>query len=208
MELFIVRHAQPTRAPGGTPNGDPGLTPEGTSQAKSLSQWLAMDPRRQPDRIISSPMQRALQTAEPAAQACALPVEVDARLAEFDQGAAEYVPLEVTGRALRQQVAQALQTGRWGEHWFDPEAFRLRVAAAFADIICEGAPKRVMVVCHGGVINSYLSQVVDRSHGVFFHPHFASVSRVHVNRAGVAGLTSLNELPQAHLLEQAGADES
>lgn len=205
MELMIVRHAQPERTRRGTPNPDPGLTPEGVGQAEALARWLAHDPHRRPDRIISSPMLRARETAQAAADLCDLPVHIEPRLAEFDDGAREYVPLELAGRALRERVALALETGQWGEHRFDPQSFRQRVAEAFADIIREGAPTRAMVVCHGGVMNSYLSDVLGRPHGVFFYPHFASVSRVHVRRSGTPALVSLNELPHAHLMEHAEA---
>lgn len=203
MDLLIVRHAQPVHAPRGSGPADPGLAEVGALQARALAKWLARNPRRLPDRLISSPMRRAWQTALPIAEACGdLQAESDARLAEFDLGAAEYVPLEMVGPALRRQLSSALETGEWGSHRFDPAAFRARVMEAFREIAADRSSSRVVVVCHGGVINSYLSAVLERSHTVFVEPRYTSISRILVDDEGIPHLRSLNEVPH---LEGRGA---
>lgn len=195
MELIIVRHGQPGASPPGSVPADPALTELGRRQAKALGDWLGRDPDRRPDRLWTSPMLRARQTAAEIGAICRLRADVDDRLAEFDQGAAHYVPMEIAGRAAVDQVMAALDTGRWGEHRFDPEQFRGRVAAAFDDILRTPDAHRVVVVCHGGVINSYLSTVIGRQHGMFFRPRYTSISRVVVDAAGTIRIASLNEFP-------------
>jgi probable phosphoglycerate mutase len=196
VDLIIVRHAEPVHAPRAAEPADPALAEAGRDQARSIAAWLARSPSKFPDRIIASPMRRALETAAPIAAACgAMRVETDDRLAEFDLGAAEYVPLELVGTALRRQLSSALETGRWGDHSFDPEHFRQRVADVFGEIVADRTSRRVVVVCHGGVINSFFSRLLERPHGVFFEPRYTSVSRVHVDPDGTPHLRSLNEVP-------------
>lgn len=197
MELLIVRHAQPERVSVSAGSADPDLTPLGLRQAAALAEWVARDRRRLPVRVVSSTMCRARQTAEVVAERCGLGIETDARLAEFDLGSSEYVPLELAGEKLLQRAGAALTTGVWGNHTFDPEDFRRRVRTGFDEIVREPGPGRVVVVCHGGVLNSFLGDVIGRPPGVFFMPRYTSVSRVFVDAAGERQLGSLNELPHA-----------
>lgn len=197
MELLIVRHAQPVRAAGGKLPADPSLTELGRGQAAALAAWVAKDECRLPVRIVSSPMRRAFETATAIGERSGLRVEVDERLAEFDRGASEYIPLEQLGGDVFAAAATALTAGIWGSHRFDPEEFRDRVWSAFGEIARVQAKGRVVVVCHGGVLNSYLSRVVGREYGAFFMPRYTSVNRVFVGAEGEMQLGSLNELPHA-----------
>lgn len=193
MELLLVRHAQPERVVGGAGPADPRLTDRGHRQAELLANWLVGDGAPPPDRIVSSSMRRARETADAIARRCGIEVEIDPRLAEFDLGASEYVPLELAGEELLSQAAHALTTGVWGDHRFDPEEFRSRVDAGFGDLLASNAGHRVVVVCHGGVLNSWLSGFIGRPHGMFFLPDYASLSRVRVGDEGSRWLESLNE---------------
>lgn len=195
MQLLIVRHGQPEASRPEAGPADPGLTAAGRRQAAALAGWLTRDRDRLPDRVFSSQMRRARETAGQIAQACRREIEIDDRLAEFDLGATRYVPLEQLGGTVVDAAMAALDTGRWGEHRFDPESFRTRVRAAFDDIVAATGTGRVVVVCHGGVINSYLSGVLGRPHGMFFRPRYTSVSRVTVDAAGTPHLLSMNEFP-------------
>ena len=152
-------------------------------------------------------MRRAVETATAIGDRTGVPVSVDGRLAEFDLGASEYIPLEQLGHDVFAAAATALTTGVWGNHRFDPQEFRDRVWSAFDEIAAEQtkghgqAGGRVVVVCHGGVLNSYLSRVVGREYGAFFMPRYTSVSRVFVGAGGELRLGSLNELPHARARE-------
>lgn len=73
-QLFVIRHCSAT---GQEP--DAPLTAEGLAQAEALATHLETAGI---DRIVSSPMLRARQTAAPLARRLGLPVEMDDRLSE------------------------------------------------------------------------------------------------------------------------------
>ena len=72
--LYLVRHCQTS---GQAPEAP--LTEEGLAQAERLADFLAP---LGPDRIVSSPYRRAVQSAEPLAARLGLPIEIDERLRE------------------------------------------------------------------------------------------------------------------------------
>ncbi|WP_433431273.1 bifunctional RNase H/acid phosphatase [Nonomuraea sp. CA-141351] len=65
--------------------GDAELTPSGLAQAAAAAERLSREPYRL-DVIITSPLKRAMQTAEAVAQRTGLDVEVDEDLRELDFG--------------------------------------------------------------------------------------------------------------------------
>jgi phosphohistidine phosphatase len=77
VELILWRHAE---AEPGEPDLGRRLTPKGTKQARRAAQWLHA---QLPDtaRIVVSPAQRALQTAQALAQLSGRKPKVDTRLA-------------------------------------------------------------------------------------------------------------------------------
>ncbi len=75
MRLFVVRHAE---AAPGEPDAQRPLTAEGRATAKALGERLAGE---HPDAVISSPLRRALETADAIATAAGLEAEPDDRLA-------------------------------------------------------------------------------------------------------------------------------
>jgi phosphohistidine phosphatase len=75
MRVIVVRHAE---AAPGEPDELRALTPEGREAARALGERLAGET---PDAVLSSPLLRARETAEPIARAAGVRPEVDARLA-------------------------------------------------------------------------------------------------------------------------------
>lgn len=72
MQLWLVRHAIAVeRIPNGLEDVDRPLTPKGRRQFKSLARTLATCGDK-PDLIITSPLVRAVQTAEILRKACGL----------------------------------------------------------------------------------------------------------------------------------------
>jgi probable phosphomutase (TIGR03848 family) len=100
MNLWLIRHAVNDwvgdRLAGWTPGVH--LNQEGQAQAASLAARLAAVPLA---AIYSSPLERALETAGPLAEAHGLPVEVRAALGETRYG-------EWTGRALQELQQEEL----------------------------------------------------------------------------------------------------
>lgn len=194
-QLILIRHAQPRREESSV-GADPELTPEGSAQADALARWMAGRRGSQDLVLWSSPMRRAQETARPLADKCGVEINTDDRLAEFDFGAPAYVPIEQLDRAAFDDGLAALATGRWGAHSFDPDAFEARVQAVMRDLIAHNRGKTLAVVCHGGVINSYLSVILKRPRGFFFQPRYTSISRLVVRRNATRPfLLSLNEVP-------------
>jgi probable phosphoglycerate mutase len=190
----MIRHGLPERIDGGGAPADPALAPEGADQAARLADWWG---RHGVDAIYSSPMRRAVETAAPLAEALGITPKVDPGLEEFDAHLHFYVPLEEL-RADADRWKQVV------DEWLSPEAeagrqqFRETVVETVDAIAEAHRGERVAVVCHGGVINAYLSRLLQLPGTMFFEPAYTSVSRVLVGGTHKQ-LQSLNETP--HLPE-------
>ncbi len=186
----MIRHGLPVRIDGGDGPADPGLAPDGVHQAERLAAHWAP---HGPDAVYASPMRRARETAAPLATAIGVEAVCDEGLKEFDAHLDFYVPIE----ELR------ADEGRWQqlvEEWLSPEAetarqtFRDDVVTTVDAIIERHRGQRVAVVCHGGVINAYVSRLLALPGTMFFEPAYTSVSRV-LAGSSHKQLVSLNELP-------------
>lgn len=195
MDLLWVRHAEPERIAGGTGvPANPPLTGHGHEQARRLADWLALEPI---DAVVSSPQRRALETAAPIAAAHGLDVDVLESLVEYDVQSDHYIPTEEL-RATKDDRWYAMIEGRWGEFGGEaPDQFRARIEAAVDDIVERFPGKRVVAVCHGGVINVALAIVLGLDRLLWFDPGYTSLSRMAASRAGARSVVTLNE--RAHL---------
>ena len=196
MDLVFVRHAEPVRTPAGSGNGpaDPGLTPLGFTQAERLATWLEREPV---DVVLSSPMRRAIETAEPVAAALELELELVDGLVEYDSHSDDYIPMDEL-QASGDPRWLAMVEGRWEEFGAAPAAdFKARVAHTVEEIVGRFPGQRVVAVCHGGVINCALASILEIDRFLWFEPVYTSISRVVASRSGVRSLVSLNE--RAHL---------
>ena len=195
MELLWVRHAEPERiAPGTGVRADPALTARGTEQAQRLADWLAFEPI---DAIVCSPLQRAVATAAPIGAGCGVEVEIVDDLIEYDNNSDHYIPMEEM-RLNKDDRWQAMVDGRWDEFGADlPEVFRARIDAVTTSLVERFPGKRIVAVCHGGVINVALGSVLGVVPPLWFEPGYTSVSRMIASRTGIRSVASLNEL--AHL---------
>ena len=193
MELLLVRHALPVRREVVEGPADPELSDIGLAQAKRLGEYLAAE---EIAAVYSSPLLRARQTAQPVADAHVLEILTADGVAEYDRNANWYVPIEEL-RATNDERWQALARGEW--HGDEAEEdFHARVLDDIERIIRTHPNERVAVVCHGGVINSYLAHVLGtaRRRG-FFYPAYTGISRVAASSEGRRSIVSINET--AHL---------
>ena len=195
MELLWVRHGEPERiAPGTGVRANPALTARGAEQAQQLAAWLAFEPI---DAIVCSPLLRAVDTAAPIAESCSVKVEVVEGLIEYDSNSDHYIPMEEL-RLNNDDRWQAMVDGRWDAFGADlPDVFRARIDETVTELIARFAGKRVVAVCHGGVINVALGSVLGVAKPLWFEPGYTSLSRMIASRTGVRSVASLNEL--AHL---------
>ena len=182
MQVLLIRHGLPQRVenPDGAP-ADPSLSPEGREQAESVARWLA---RERFDRIYASPLRRARETAGPLASALGLEIEIDPGVVEFDPDAAHYVPLEEV-RAENRELWLELMRG--GVHaGVDLGGFRATVTGSIERIVADNRGRRVAVVCHGGVINTWAAHVLDLplARTLFFAPHDTRINRFQAATSG------------------------
>lgn len=189
MELLLIRHARPTREESSEGPADPGLSPVGLRQAEALADWLA-DARI--DALYSSPMRRARETAAPLADKLGLKITTEADIAEYDVSAASYIPIE---------ELKAAGDPRWMQLPDDIPGFQARVVAAVERIVAAHGSGTVALVCHGGVMNVYLSWVLKAEQALFFLPHYTSVSRVLASSDGRRTIDTINETGHLRVAE-------
>jgi probable phosphoglycerate mutase len=172
---------------------DPALSDEGRAQAVRLAGWLGREPI---DAVYVSPMRRAVETAAPLADALGVEPVVDDELAEFDRDAHFYIPLEELKAAGDERYLKMVRGEYDGE--VDPHTFREVVAVAIERIIEARPGPTVAVVCHGGVINAWASQVLGLPEPLFFEPFYTSVNRFLASSRGHRSVVSLNDLGHLH----------
>ncbi len=198
MHLLLIRHALPVRVEVASGPADPELAPRGWEQAGRLAAWLLAEPV---DAVCSSPLRRARQTAEPLAEATGHRVQIVDGLSEWDRDSSSYVPIEEL-RAANDPMWKSLAAGALHELGVDGPSFQARVVAAVDGIAADHPDQTVAVVCHGGVLNAYLSAVLGLDRVLFFPPDYTCINRVQVGRSGKRLLRTLNETP--HLRDLSG----
>jgi broad specificity phosphatase PhoE len=150
--LVLVRHGESTWNAEARLQGqlDPPLSDRGREQARALLPLLDGVP---PDRVISSDLSRARETADLLGLR---PARLDPRWREIDVG-------EWGGKTAAEIDAQGSDLTNWrggprtardGETW---EAFSARVAGALEELMEAGGPW--LVVCHGGCIRVSVAHV-------------------------------------------------
>ncbi len=189
-----MRHALPVRQVNTEGPADPELSEIGHEQAKRLAAYLRTETIH---ALYASPMRRARETATPLAAAMGLPMTIVDKVAEFDRHQAEYIPAEEM-KATNHPRWQAMMKGERLEDDIPPEEFRTDVVTAVDALIDAHPGETIAVVCHGGVINAYLSHVLGlaASNG-FFYPKYTSIHRVIASRSGHRSIGAMNEI--AHL---------
>jgi probable phosphoglycerate mutase len=193
MELILVRHAEPVRIVDADGPADPELAERGHKQADALAGYLGSEPI---GGVWSSPMLRARETAAPLAAALGVDVVVDTELAEWDREATSYIPIEEL-KATNDERWVAMVEGNLDGDGIDLDAFRTGVVTSMDHIVTGNPGASIAVVCHGGVINTYLAHILGIDRPLWFEPKYTSIHRVLASRRGDRSLQTLNET--AHL---------
>lgn len=191
MELLLIRHALPIRRELESGAADPELSQDGLAQAVHLAQYLSSE---RLDAVYASSMQRARQTAEPVAAEQGLEISLRDGITEFDRYSSEYIPVEEL-KAKNDPRWQEMLDGVWdGDE--SHEEFHQRTVGAIEEIVAAHPGHRVAVVCHGGVINAYITSILgltnEFSRG-FFYPNYTSIHRVAASSRGDRSVITLNE---------------
>ena len=196
MELILIRHGLPqhVETEDGSP-ADPPLSEIGHAQAGQMATWLQHEAI---DTLYSSPMARAHQTAEPLARAQGLDIQVRDGVAEFDQHADSYVPVEKLKQIDYERWKRLMQ----GDLDVDMGAFADAVIQTLEEIVVANRGRRVAVTCHGGVINVWTAHVIGFTPRMFFNPDYTSINRFQCASSGERSVITLNEA--IHLREVQG----
>lgn len=151
--ILLVRHGETdwNRERRWQGHADPPLNTLGREQARALALRLSHHP---PAAIYSSDLERARATAEAVARVLGLPVGLDARLREVDVG--EWSGL--TTPEVEHLYPDGLRRRREGKTgWSSGEPYEVmgqRVLVALREIAHRHAGGRVLVVTHGGPMQS------------------------------------------------------
>ena len=190
MELLIIRHGLPVRRELDSGVADPELSEAGHAQARHLAEYLSSEVLH---AVYASPLRRAQQTARPLAESQGVEVRLVDDVAEWDRHSNEYVPIEEL-KAANDPRWQAMLRGEWTVHEESPEQFRDRVVRAIERLVDDHGGERIAIVCHGGVINGYLSHVLGLTNPQgFFYPNYTSIHRVAAARSGERSIVTVNE---------------
>ncbi|MEZ2294972.1 histidine phosphatase family protein [Variovorax sp. RCC_210] len=197
MKIVLVRHGRPDEDAAERPH-DPPLRADGHAQAEAVAARLAQEGIT---RIVSSPMARAAQTAQPLARALGLPVETIEGWAEADRHVARYRSTE-TLRALGESEWRRFLDDPIAYFGGDGASFRNDVLGALAATVEAGpADAHVAVFTHGLPINVVLSHALGLERIVHFAPGYASMTRLRLLNTGAGqgagldaiGVASVNE---------------
>jgi broad specificity phosphatase PhoE len=174
--LYMIRHGRPSSGWGDAPDADPGLDEVGQGQARAARDWLVTQPIEwRPKRVVSSPLRRCRETAEPTAQALGVDVEIDPIVGEIPTPAA----LHPTERAS--WLRQAFQ-GAWGEIVgdLDYDAWRREIVASLR------SRGDTAVFSHYVAINAVVSHLLAEDRVLSFRPDHCSITVLETDGSGLA----------------------
>lgn len=181
--LIVVRHGRTATNAAGRLLGraDPPLDEVGVAQASAVAARLAASGVV---RVVTSPLQRARQTAAAIAEAAGVDAEVDDRWVEVDYGVLDGVPLAEVPPEL---------WGRWrNEPDFAPEggeslaAVAERVTQACDELWAQAADAHVVVVSHVSPVKAAAGWALGVGHEVTWRT-FVSPGSIMRIAAGPAG---------------------
>lgn len=204
-EIFLIRHAHQILDLGGPIGGfaDPPLSSLGEQQAQLLGAALST---RRIDAVYASPLRRALGTARAISRHHRIePIEITdlIEIAMFRDAPQHMSSLEFLGSEALATLRHRFMLERsWDVYPYSESSaeFRGRVINAIETIVNSHPNQRVAVVCHGGVINAYVSHVMGSKFDVLFRPAHTSISIVAAGE-GIHTVYTLNDVHHLSTLD-------
>jgi broad specificity phosphatase PhoE len=181
--FYMIRHGKPAAVWGGA-DDDPGLDDTGRAQAEAArDRLLALPPGERPKRVVSSPLRRCRETAEPTARALGVEVEIDPIVGEIATPAA----LAASDRPA--WLRKAFE-GTWREIEgdIDYDAWRDAIVAFLR------GRGDTAVFSHFVAINAVVSRLADDDRVIAFRPDHTSIT---VLETDGDGLTLIERGPEA-----------
>lgn len=194
--LLLLRHGQTElsvqRRYSG--RGNPGLTELGIRQADAAARYLGQ--KGGIDAVISSPLQRAHDTAAAASKAMGLDVEVDDDLIETDFGAWEGLTFQEAAQRdpeLHLRWLRDTSVPPPGGESFDTVA--ARVSRAHQRLIAEHPGQTLLLVSHVTPIKTLLRMALDAGPAILYRLHLdlASLSIAEFYPDGAASVRLVNQ---------------
>lgn len=202
--LLLIRHGENNmvgkRLAGRLPNVH--LNDKGKQQAQKLAEVLCKAPLK---ALYSSPLERAVETAEPLAQMLELPILPAPGLIELGYGEWQGKTLKQLGRLKLWKVVQ----NKPSEMRFpNGESFVEVLERAVAEVerIAAAHEEKDMVACfsHGDIIrlvvSHYLGVPLDLFQRVAANP--ASISVIHLNKKGQPMVVHVNQVLELEFKEE------
>jgi broad specificity phosphatase PhoE len=165
-DLYFIRHGETESNVRGLLHGitDVPLNSKGMRQADLIADRLSALETLQ--RIVSSPLQRAYNTAQAIKRRSDLPLRVHHGLREMNFGAAEGIPFEEVASRYATQSELFLDPANLHARYPGGESrgeFFQRVERTIDDIANQHIGEHIVIVAHGGFISAALA-VVMREH--------------------------------------------
>jgi 2,3-bisphosphoglycerate-dependent phosphoglycerate mutase len=191
---------------------DPPLTARGVEQADLLAAHLRATGERV-DRLVCSPMLRAIQTAQPLAAALGVPVEV---WVEVHEHGGMYVGNPHTGEGFaarpglsRGAIAELLpdalvpdavgDEGWWRAGAEEDDVFSARIGDALARLVDESARAAdedvIGVVTHGAFADALLRAALGVNGAAFFDHVNTGLTRLRLRESGRLDVLYVNRTP-------------
>lgn len=148
--VYLARHGRTALNAEGRLRGlsDPPLDEVGIAEVARLAAVLAA---RHPAAVVSSPLQRAVATAQAIGSAAHVPVAVDARLSDRDYG-----PMTGLRRDDVERRYGSVDSAPGVENW---EALTARARRAFLELVTEIGTGPVVLVSHDAFNTALLAQL-------------------------------------------------
>lgn len=172
--LYLIRHAKPVSV-WGEGDRDPGLDETGRIQAQAAREWLSrLEEGVRPRFVVSSPLRRCRETAQPTADRLGVSIEVDAIVGEIPTPAA--LPEAERPGWLRQAFS-----GGWSDIEGDLDYAQWR-----RDIVASLARRgHAAVFSHYVAINAVVSHLLGEDRVLSFRPDHASITVLETDGRGL-----------------------
>ena len=180
-QIWLIRHGE--AASSWAEDANPGLSQVGFRQAQQTSTRLDLTVPADA-RLLTSPLQRAVETGQPFADLRKAPLEIDGRFTEIPSP----VPLAERQDWLRQLMSQS-----WGQQ---PESLHRWRKALLRGLLESEAP--TVIFTHFLVINTVLSYCRSEASILQAWPANGSIHHFAVQDGGLKEI-SLGEMMSSHI---------
>ncbi len=153
MKIYFIRHGKDDKNYRGGWS-DLGLLPEGIEQSCQLAHFLSKNKQMYPiSKIISSDLNRAVQTAQLIQKELNVPLLLSSRWREMNNGDLAGMYNSVALQKYPNLFFNILRFDEPYPNGESPKDFFIRIKETYFDLLNDVSNNNVAIVTHGGVIN-------------------------------------------------------